>query len=206
MNRVVGGTNQIDRLAALGLFETAPATPYKAALVLATRDRPGGIDVEERARSYLHANCGFCHRPDDAELPEHRPAPRCRVQGHATPAARTPERGNQGVPTSLIITPGQPSQSLVVLRMKAPPDDADGQARTDAEDRELRRRHDGGVADRQLDHVADQLPAVAAGQPRLQWLVPGGRVLDDQISSRRCSALPTKSMSDALTISSGPSL
>jgi hypothetical protein len=34
MNRVVGGMNQIDRWKAMNLFETAPKTPYKTALVL----------------------------------------------------------------------------------------------------------------------------------------------------------------------------
>ena len=43
-------------------------------------------------------------------------------------------------------------------------------------------------------------------QPRDQWLVPGGAFWMTSISSRRCSAFPTKSMSDALTMSSGPSL
>jgi hypothetical protein len=122
MNRVAAGTNQIDRLKTLGLFETAPPSPYKAALA-----NPTGTagSVEDRARSYLHANCAFCHRPDD---PNHwsidfrRDVPfkdtnTCGV---------SPEKGNQGVPTSRLITPGQPGQSLVVLRMMAPADDDAG--------------------------------------------------------------------------------
>jgi uncharacterized repeat protein (TIGR03806 family) len=66
MNRVVGGSNQIDKLAALGLFDAAPPKPYKAALV-APYAQPGsdasGATTEQKARSYLHANCAFCHRP-----------------------------------------------------------------------------------------------------------------------------------------------
>jgi uncharacterized repeat protein (TIGR03806 family) len=65
MNRMVGGTNQIDKLAAL--FETAPAKPYKDALVAPYTSQAGMPPVtattEQKARSYLHANCGFCHRP-----------------------------------------------------------------------------------------------------------------------------------------------
>ena len=67
MNRIVAGTNQIDRFQSLGLFEVAPAKPYKAALVTPYPGQlgapPVGATLEQRARSYLHANCGFCHRP-----------------------------------------------------------------------------------------------------------------------------------------------
>ena len=106
----------------MGLFETPPATPYKTALVSPTGT--AGTD-EERARSYLHANCAFCHRPDDPNFSSidlrrdvaFKDTNTCNV---------TPEKGNQGVSTSLIITPGMPSQSVVVLRMMAPPDDANG--------------------------------------------------------------------------------
>ena len=122
LNRVVGGTNQIDAFAAMGLFEAAPATPYKAALVL-----PSGTlgTVEERARSYLHANCAFCHRPDDPNFPSMDLRHDVAFKDTAT-CGVTPEKGNQGVPTSLIITPGDPAASVVVLRMQAPPDDANG--------------------------------------------------------------------------------
>jgi hypothetical protein len=72
MNRVVNGTNQIDVFEAMGLFDdTAPSKPYTAALVepyansaLGLTGPPVGATVDEEARSYLSANCGFCHRPD----------------------------------------------------------------------------------------------------------------------------------------------
>jgi hypothetical protein len=72
MNRVVDGGNQIDTFKAMGLFDdTAPTQPYTAALVepyanpaLGLTGPPPGATPEQEARSYLSANCGFCHRPD----------------------------------------------------------------------------------------------------------------------------------------------
>ena len=57
------------------------------------------------------------------ELREPRSSPRHALKDMNACGAN-PERGNQGVPTSLLLTPGMPSQSLIVLRMMAPPDDA----------------------------------------------------------------------------------
>jgi uncharacterized repeat protein (TIGR03806 family) len=68
MNRVVDGVNQIDKFSSLGLFESTPTKPYKAALVTPYAGQlgspPADATAEQKARSYLHANCAFCHRPD----------------------------------------------------------------------------------------------------------------------------------------------
>jgi uncharacterized repeat protein (TIGR03806 family) len=124
MNRTVGGMNQIDKWAAMNLFETAPAKPYQTALVTPYPGQlgspPPGATLEQRARSYLHANCAHCHRPDSDfnafDL-------RYGVSLHDTMAcgaAPMSADGDLGVTGALVVTPGQPSKSLIWLRMNAP--------------------------------------------------------------------------------------
>ncbi len=128
MNRTITGDtmNQIDKFAAMGLFETAPAKPYKAALVAPYPGQAGSppptATLDERARSYLHANCSFCHRPDgeysgfdvrhDVPL---KSASICNA---------TPGKGDLGVAGALLLTPMSPMNSVVLLRMLAPPGNA----------------------------------------------------------------------------------
>jgi hypothetical protein len=125
MNRVVAGDtmNQIDKLNALGLFETPPSKPYKAALLLPYSGQNGTADTSPttltaRARSYLHANCSFCHRPDGV------------WQGfdvrYDIPFQNTylcnalPGKGDLGVAGSTLLTPKDPATSILYLRMHAP--------------------------------------------------------------------------------------
>jgi mono/diheme cytochrome c family protein len=127
MNRIATGDtmNQIDRLAALGMFETAPGKPYKAALVPpypGQSGSPPAAMLEQRARSYLHANCSFCHRPDG------------KWNGfdvrYDVPLKSTaicngmPGKGDLGVTGALLLTPAKPASSVMLLRMKAPPGNA----------------------------------------------------------------------------------
>jgi hypothetical protein len=124
MNRSVGGTNQIDRFAALGLFDAPVPKPYETALVTPYPGQLGptspGATLEERARSYLHANCAHCHRPDsDFNVFDLRYG----VSLHDTMAcgaAPTAALGNLGVPGALVLAPGLPGKSLLWLRMNAP--------------------------------------------------------------------------------------
>jgi hypothetical protein len=130
INRVAAGetTNQIDKFAALGMFETAPAKPYLSALVAPypgqTGSPPPTATLEQRARSYLHANCSFCHRPDGEwsgfDVRYDVPLKSTTICD-AVPGAK---QGDLGVPGALLLTPENPMSSVIWLRMHAPPGNA----------------------------------------------------------------------------------
>lgn len=123
LNRVVGGMNQLDRWQAQGLFDAPIARPYQAALVAPYAAEggmpPAGASIEERARSYLHANCAFCHRPD-AMFPHFDL--RYGVGFKDTKVCNAaPMKGDVGVPGSLLFKPANASESVLWLRMNALP-------------------------------------------------------------------------------------
>jgi len=122
MNRTIGTENQIDRFTALGLFETPPAKPYKAALVTPYPGQlgspPASATLEQKARSYLHANCAFCHRPGgtfaifdlryDTLLKDTKV---CNASINKPPIASAPDK-------TLDLRPGHAADSVIWLRMK----------------------------------------------------------------------------------------
>ncbi|HEY3255541.1 MAG TPA: hypothetical protein VGJ91_16395, partial [Polyangiaceae bacterium] len=122
MNRTVGSENQIDHFASLGLFETPPAKPYKTALVTPYPGQlgspPADATVEQKARSYLHANCSFCHRPGgtfalfdlryDTLLKDTKI---CNVTINKAPIPSGPDK-------TLEMKPGSSADSVMWLRMK----------------------------------------------------------------------------------------
>jgi uncharacterized repeat protein (TIGR03806 family) len=124
MNRTVGGMNQIDKWAAMSLFEKAPATPYQDPLLLPTDGQLGTADktmatLEKRARSYMHANCSNCHRPDGQAVSwlDFRYDTTLKNTGAC---GVTPMKGTVGVDGAQILKPGMPMLSTIWLRMHAP--------------------------------------------------------------------------------------
>ncbi|MCA9492585.1 MAG: PQQ-dependent sugar dehydrogenase, partial [Myxococcales bacterium] len=101
--------NQIDELVRLDMMEAPASRP--GALVALDSTAP----VEERARAWLDVNCAFCHLPagpggGTLDL---------RVE---TPLASTgmcaaPERGDLGITGALVVTPGDPSLSILSSRI-----------------------------------------------------------------------------------------
>ncbi|MDB4980697.1 MAG: hypothetical protein JWM82_1449, partial [Myxococcales bacterium] len=126
MNRTVAlmnqvGMNQIDVWKTKAYFEgTGPKTPYAAAYVLPYDGQLGKASgtVEQRARSYMQANCAYCHRPD-AEYPalDFRYDTTLKNTGAC---GMDTVRGNLGDPTAQILKAGKPMQSAMWMRMNAP--------------------------------------------------------------------------------------
>jgi uncharacterized repeat protein (TIGR03806 family) len=121
MNRTLGGKNQIDTLAARGLFDAPVPAPYMPALATPYPSQsgspPAGATVENRARSYLQANCAFCHRPDDfvfANMDFRYGTPLADMKACNVVPAKGEVGGVQNVYN---ITPGDPGHSVLWLRM-----------------------------------------------------------------------------------------
>ncbi|MSP54540.1 MAG: hypothetical protein EXR69_02885 [Myxococcales bacterium] len=109
-----GGTyNQIDALSSMGFF----AEGISAAETLTAWPVPSGdASATERGRSYVAANCAFCHLPDGTgggamDLRWDTPLTSmgiCDVD---------PISGDLGVVGAKLLDPGSPDTSLLVLRM-----------------------------------------------------------------------------------------
>lgn len=120
LNRSAGGVNQLERWAELGIFDEPPAAPYQAALATPYPGQAGSpaasASLEVRARSYLHANCAFCHRPEGSgpSFDARNDVPLADTHMCNQPG----EKGDQGVPGAVILAPRAPEKSLLFLRMQ----------------------------------------------------------------------------------------
>jgi uncharacterized repeat protein (TIGR03806 family) len=124
MNRMRSGTNQIDQLSALGVFDTPPSAPYAKALIAPYPSQagspPGDATAEQKARSYLHANCSFCHRPggnytnfDFRYGTAFKDMNICNAEAKKGAIASAPGK-------TTILVPGQAADSVMWLRMNEP--------------------------------------------------------------------------------------
>ena len=127
MNR--GATNQVDALAAMGLFDATLPKPYPTLVTpypSQAGSPPASATVDDRARSYLQANCAFCHRPDDYVFPlfDLRAGVALKDMGICNVV---PHKGDQGIGNAaMILAPGHPELSVMSQRMQAPPADSNG--------------------------------------------------------------------------------
>jgi len=111
---------QVETLVHIGVIDTPTATPPAGPLPV-----PYGEDItaalDDRARSYLHVNCAFCHQPGgtgggNLDLRYARTFAETRLC-NGMPAA-----GDLGVAGASILVPGQPERSVLSLRLHAADD------------------------------------------------------------------------------------
>jgi uncharacterized repeat protein (TIGR03806 family) len=106
--------NQLRTWAHLGLFADPPDEASISNLPRLARADDCDRSVEDRARSYLDANCGYCHRPGGAVAD---------FDGrYATPLDRqalidAPARINFGLDHAKVVAPNDPWRSVLLVRM-----------------------------------------------------------------------------------------
>ncbi|MCB1100597.1 MAG: PQQ-dependent sugar dehydrogenase [Verrucomicrobiae bacterium] len=101
---------QLERLARSGLFRSTPREQE----VFPDPADPN-IDLETRARAYLHMNCAHCHRDNGGgivPLRLERQLSLAQMQAQVAPL-----RGDFGMTSAQLVTPGDPSHSLLLYRM-----------------------------------------------------------------------------------------
>jgi len=119
MNRehqYAGGTdNQLRTLQHIGLFDKPfPDRPHKLPRLIDPSDESRTVD--ERVRSYLHANCAHCHQRGgggnaDIQLMYDIPLDKTLMVNSA------PQHGDMGVGGSLLLKPGDAERSVLFTRM-----------------------------------------------------------------------------------------
>lgn len=112
-----GRRNQLSWMAELGMFD-APL-PDPAALA-ALPDPRGDAPLDDRARSYLHANCSHCHRPGGGG----GPSGLTLLAWEKTPLKNGVCKGSvaagPGTGGHLYdIVPGAPDESIMIFRMSS---------------------------------------------------------------------------------------
>jgi uncharacterized repeat protein (TIGR03806 family) len=107
--------NQLRTMEHLGLFTVPlPARPAELPRLVHSADSTAGLD--ERARSYLHANCSHCHRKwggGNAEFQLVQPLP---LAATGTLDVR-PGQGAFHILDARLIAPGAPDRSVLTYRM-----------------------------------------------------------------------------------------
>lgn len=105
------GDDQISHLVSIGVLEKPPAAGY-ASLV---DPADGAASLEDRARSYLHANCAMCHQPGGNAIVSfylRRDMPFDQLNTNKGTGI-----GTFGLADARIIAPGDPFRSLLLYRM-----------------------------------------------------------------------------------------
>ena len=110
LNRLEEKTNQLDRLAAMGLF--AESIPRQQPLV---SPNDSHATLEDRGRSYLAMNCSTCHRKLGGGTATFTFDPTIPLDQSEYINA-LPSQGTFGIPDARVIAPGDPSRSVILYR------------------------------------------------------------------------------------------
>lgn len=108
--------NQLDTLAAIGLFSTPPTSAQRSQRL--SRSTNDEASINARARSYLHSNCSHCHRPGGTT----QSGMDLRIStalGDTGACGAAPNNGDLGRPDALLVAPGDAANSLLYLRMRS---------------------------------------------------------------------------------------
>jgi hypothetical protein len=104
-------------------------TPYPGQL----GSPPATATLDQKARSYLQANCAHCHQPNDGNIMSPFPNFDLRYTTALKDANICNVMTNKGlVPGSTatkILVPGQPTSSVMWVRMNEPPSEDDTSGR-----------------------------------------------------------------------------
>lgn len=107
--------NQLDVMNRMGMF-TKPLPKPVAELPKLVNPKEATAKTDDRARSYLHANCAHCHRKWGGGNAEFHLLAVHPLAETGTVNVR-PGQGNFGLADARYITPGKPEQSLIAFRM-----------------------------------------------------------------------------------------
>jgi uncharacterized repeat protein (TIGR03806 family) len=109
--------NQLATFAAIDLFEDAP--PIDAVPTMPSPD-DALAPIEQRARAYLHANCGNCHRPHGVSEPNVTIDLRFTTALEAASICNEPPRRTDlGIADVKLLAPGDPTKSMISFRMRS---------------------------------------------------------------------------------------
>ncbi len=112
--------NQMTTLDSIGTLLGVPAPPSSWEVI---PDPAGTAPLAERARAYLHANCGYCHRPNGT-TPTNLDLRYTTALNTTNACDVAPSLGSLGITNARLIAPGSAARSVVVARMNRTGTDA----------------------------------------------------------------------------------
>jgi uncharacterized repeat protein (TIGR03806 family) len=105
-----------NQMATLDSIGTLLGVPVPASCWELIPDPTGTAPLAQRARAYLHANCGYCHRPGGT-TPTNLDLRYTTALSTTNACDVAPTLSNLGITNSRLIAPGSAARSVVLARM-----------------------------------------------------------------------------------------